>query len=557
MAENQSLLRVGLYARVSSDAQKEDETIDSQIAVLEERIQRDGQVVAAELRFLDEAWTGTTLMRPALERLRDLAARGGLDRLYVEKPDRLARNYPYQFLLVQELQHCGVEVVFLNLPTNPSPEERLLLEFQGVFAEYEREQILARSRRGKRYAAQCGKVSVLSHAPYGYRYIGKAEGQGVARYEPVWEQARVVQQIFAWVGHEHLTIDHVCRRLHQEGIVTATGKSHWSRTSVWNILKNPAYQGSAAYGKRRVGERRPLLRPGRGRPEHPKRAVTLYPTPPEEWLRIPVPALVSPELFAVVGERLAENRQRQRAWRAGARYLLQGLLICKTCGYALCGQGRCRSYRCLGRDGRRFGGRRLCQVSPLRCADVEQAVWEDVGRLLLDPHQLQQEYERRLQAPATEAPQAQSLQAALAKAQRTLSRLIDGYADGLLDKEEFAPRVRRTREQLARLEAEAQVEADRESEQRELKLLVSRLEDFAHHVKIGLQEMPWEQQRELIRTLVKRIEVDKDSIRIVYRVNLPPFAKSPIWGMAQHCSKRERASWQPKQSVAQWATRCA
>src|SRR5262249_1635641 len=180
MAENQTLLRVGLYARVSSDAQKEDETIDSQIAVLEERIQRDGQVVAADLRFLDEAWTGTTLMRPALERLRDLAARGGLDRLYVEKPDRLARNYPYQFLLVQELQQCGVDVIFLNLPTNPSPEERLLLEFQGVFAEYEREQILARSRRGKRYAAQCGKVSVLSRAPYGYRYIGKAEGQGVA-----------------------------------------------------------------------------------------------------------------------------------------------------------------------------------------------------------------------------------------------------------------------------------------------------------------------------------------------------------------------------------------
>jgi site-specific DNA recombinase len=238
MSEPASWLRVGLYARVSSDAQKENETIASQVAALEERIRHDGQVLAAELRFLDEAWSGSTLVRPALERLRDSAARGELDRLYVYKPDRLARNYPYQFLLLQELQQCGVEVIFLNLPAQPTPEERMLLEFQGIFAEYERAQILERSRRGKRYAAQCGKVSALSLAPYGYRYISKAEGQGVASYEPVPEHARVVQQIFTWVGHERLSIEHVCRRLNQQGIVTAKGKPHWTRSSVWNILKN-------------------------------------------------------------------------------------------------------------------------------------------------------------------------------------------------------------------------------------------------------------------------------------------------------------------------------
>src|SRR5258708_6833728 len=100
-----------------------------------------------------------------MERLRDTAVRGDLDRLYVWRPARLTRHYSYQFLLLQELQQCGVEVVFLNLPTNPSPEERMLLEFQGIFAEYERAQILERSRRGKRHAAQCGKVSALGCAP--------------------------------------------------------------------------------------------------------------------------------------------------------------------------------------------------------------------------------------------------------------------------------------------------------------------------------------------------------------------------------------------------------
>jgi site-specific DNA recombinase len=546
MPEPASLLRVGLYARVSSDGQKENETIASQVAALEERIHRDGQVLAAELRFIDEAWSGSTLVRPALERLRDTAARGDLDRLYVYKPDRLARNYPYQFLLVQELQQCGVQVIFLNLPANPTAEERMLLEFQGIFAEYERAQILDRSRRGKRYAAQCGKVSVLSHAPYGYRYISKSEGQGVASLEPVSEHAHVVQQIFTWVGHQRLTIEQVRRRLNEQGILTAKGKSHWSRVSVWNILKNPAYQGTAVYGKRRVGERRPRLRPGRGRPEHPKQAVSMYPMPPEEWLRIPVPALVSPELFAVVQEQLAENRQRQRAALAGARHLLQGLLVCKSCGYALCGHTKAQRgggyYRCLGSDGRRFvGGRRVCQALPLRIADLEDAVWKDVEHLLLDPQKLQEEYQRRLETPVAEPTQLRGVQAAITKLQNALNRLIDGYANGLLEKEEFEPRMRRTREQLARLQEEAQIQTDREAAQRELKLLVSRLQDFADHVKAGLQELGWEQRREVIRTLVKRIEVDEQSIRIVYRVSLPPFAKAPKGGLAQDCSNRHRA----------------
>jgi site-specific DNA recombinase len=542
MTATAPLLRVGLYGRVSSDTQKENETIASQVGALEERIQRDGQVLAAELRFLDDGWSGSTLARPALERLRDAAARGELDRLYVYKPDRLARNYAYQFLLMQELQQCGVEVIFLNLSAHPTAEERMLLEFQGIFAEYERAQILERSRRGKRYAAQCGKVSALSFAPYGYRYISKIEGQGVASYEPVPEQARVVQQIFSWIGHERLSIEQVCRRLNQQGILTAKGRPHWTRTSVWNMLKNPAYQGTAAYGRRRVGERRPRLRPGRGRPEHPKQTVSMYPVPPEEWLRIPVPALVSPELFAVVQEQLAENRQRQRAALVGARHLLQGLLVCKTCGYALRGHKPQRGrgyYRCLGGEGRRFvGGRRVCQAPSLRIEELDGAVWQDVERLLLDPQKLHEEYQRRLEEPPTEAAQTRSVQAAIAKVRSALNRLIDSYANGLLNKEEFEPRLRRAREQLARLQAEAQIQADREAEQGELKLLVSRLQDFADQVKAGLQEIGWEQRREVIRTLIKRIEVEEHSVRIIYRVSLPPFAKAPKGGFAQDCSNR-------------------
>ena len=196
--------RVALYARVSSDKQVQDQTIASQVEVLQERVQQDGLLLDPELQFIDDGYSGTTLVRPGLERLRDLAALGLLDRLYVYSPDRLARKYAYQVLLLEEFQRAGVEVTFLNQPVQDQPEEQLLLQVQGIVAEYERAQILERSRRGKLHAARHGSVAVLGGAPYGYRYVPARVAGGQAAYEIVLEQARVIRQIFAWVGQERL-----------------------------------------------------------------------------------------------------------------------------------------------------------------------------------------------------------------------------------------------------------------------------------------------------------------------------------------------------------------
>ena len=173
-------LQVALYARVSSEQQAEAKTIESQLAEMRTRLVTDGFELAHILEFIDEGYSGSTLVRPSLERLRDVAAAGGLDRLYVHCPDRFARNYAYQVLLLDELTQQGVEVIFLNRPLGQTPEDQLLLQVQGVIAEYERAKFLERSRRGKRHAAQEGHVGILCHAPYGYRYITKQEGAGTA-----------------------------------------------------------------------------------------------------------------------------------------------------------------------------------------------------------------------------------------------------------------------------------------------------------------------------------------------------------------------------------------
>jgi site-specific DNA recombinase len=236
-----STVRVTIYARVSSDHQAQEQTIESQIAALRERITNDGHLLDDRLCFMDDGVSGASLLRPALEQLRDTAFIGGFQRLYVHSPDRLARRYAYQVLLIDELKKYDVELVFLNRAIGASPEEDLLLQMQGMFAEYERAKIMERSRRGKRHAATRGSVNVLARAPYGYRYISKREGGGAASYEINDEHAAVVKQIFEWVGRDRISIGEVKRRLDGKEISTPRGKSWWDRTTIWKMLKNPAY----------------------------------------------------------------------------------------------------------------------------------------------------------------------------------------------------------------------------------------------------------------------------------------------------------------------------
>jgi site-specific DNA recombinase len=543
--KNPETASVALYARVSSDQQAKDNTIASQVDALRQRIEADGLPLADELCFLDEGASGSTLLRPALERLRDQAAAGVIDRLYVHSPDRLARKYAYQVLLLDEFTRAGVEVVFLNRDIGRSPEEDLLLQVQGMVAEYERAKILERSRRGKLHAARRGSVNVLGHAPYGYRYVAQRDNGGEACYLVVDEEAAVVRQIFLWVAQERCSIGEVCRRLKQQGIASPKGKPCWNRTSVWGLLKNPAYKGMAAFGKTRVGERLPRLRPRCGQAEHSGRCFSSYQTNPEEQQGIAVPALVEPALFAAVAEQLQENKRRQRQSTRGARYLLQGLLVCKHCDHALYGRSWLRDqtahgyYRCSGCDSHRFGGTAICQMRQVCLDELDAAVWQDVRELLSDPSRIEQEYERRSGKKAAGQPADEQLPRRLQKAKQVVARLIDAYENGVLRRSEFEPRLQRAREQLTRVEAEAAARAAQQEQEHELQAIKEHLQGFAQRVSAGLAEASWATRREIIRSLVKRVEVDSEEVRIVYKVNPRPFVDGPAGGRLQHRTRRE------------------
>src|SRR5207248_1634650 len=285
----------------------------------------------------------------------------------------LARNYAHQVLLLEEFIRAGVQVIFLNREVGQTPEDQLLLQVQGMIAEYERAKILERSRRGKRHGAQIGKVSVLSGAPYGYRYVSKQEGAGEAHFEVVWEEARVVRQVFEWVGRDRCSIGEVRRRLEAAKERTRTGKTVWDRATIGGMLHNPAYKGEAAFGKTVIEPLRPRLRAQRGRSLQPKHAYSHRDVSPEQWMSIPVPAL------------------------------------------------------------------------------VDEAVWEEVCRLLEHPERLEQEYRRRLVQEEKTPDELSSLEARMGRLRQGIARLIDSYADGLIDKGEFEPRIARMRERLKQI----------------------------------------------------------------------------------------------------------
>ena len=546
-------LQAATYARVSTDQQADANTIESQVAALRARVQDDGLALPDTRQFSDEGYSGATLVRPGLERLRDQVAAGEVDRLYVHSPDRLARKYAYQVLLVDEFRRAGVEVVFLNRALGQTPEDDLLLQVQGMVAEYERAKILERSRRGKRHAAQAGSPNVLSCAPYGYHYVGKYEGGGRARFEVIAEEALVVQRIFEWVGQERATIGEVSRRLGKSGARTRTGKTVWDRATVWGMLKNPAYKGLAAFGKTRVGPMQPRLRAQRGQSEQPRRAQSVQDVPSEDWIMVPVPALVAEDLFEAVQVQLVENKKQARQRLRGARYLLQGLVCCKACGYAFYGKAISHSarkgnprhyayYRCIGTDAYRFGGQRICHNGQVRTDLLEEAVWQEVCSLLENPRRLEQEYRRRLNGPEKNIQEATkvSLELQSGKLRIGIGRLIDSYADGLLEKCEFEPRLKQLRQRAAKLDEQFKQIVDEAAQARELQLLVGRLEDFAQKLNLGLDQASWDGRREMIRALVKRVEIDKGKVGVVFRVDPGPFEPSPLRSILQDCKRGNR-----------------
>jgi site-specific DNA recombinase len=515
-----------IYARVSSDRQKEQQTIGSQTARLREYAQEHGYVVPPQWVFEDEGYSGATLVRPGLEHLRDLVAEGQVETVLIYAPDRLSRRYAYQVLLLEEFNQAGVQTVFLKGAGGDTPEDRLVVQFQGMIAEYERAQIAERSRRGKRYRAKQGCINVLSGAPYGYRYVRKSESAD-ALYQVQEAEAVVVREIFAHYTQELWSIGAITRDLNQRQVPTRFGKRPWERSTVWAMLRNPAYAGRASFGKTKTAARQRITRPLRAKGGFSPRCSTRAERPAADWIEIPVPALVSSDTFALAQERLQQN-QRLSARRTKEPTLLQGLLVCSQCGYGLYRTSTKTTrrqviyYRCLGSDAYRHLRGPRCTCRPIRQDYLDPLIWEEVVRLLKQPELVRQEIERRLQESRTSDPAQQrkaSLEKELHRTSAQLDKMLDAYQEELLSLEQLRSRMPELRRKQATLEKELQGVALQALENQRLTELNSSAERFLAALNQSAQTLDVVERRKIIRLLIKEIIVHPD--KLVIRHSLP------------------------------------
>ena len=519
-----------IYARVSSEKQKEEGTIGSQTAGLLEYAKKNGYTVPVEWIFEDEGYSGTILIRPGLERLRDLSSEGQLESVLVHSPDRLSRKYAYQVLLLEEFSRNGVEVVFLKSVQGDTPEERLLLQFQGMIAEYERAQITERSRRGKRHRAKNGSISVLSGAPYGYRYIKKTD-HCEAYYEVIESQANIVRKIYQYYTKEAFSINGIARLLNVDGVPTRSEKCGWERSTIWGILKNPAYTGQAGYGKTEQCERQKITRRLRQKGGFSPRCSATRKRPRDEWIEISVPSIISADTFKLAEERLERNKQLSSR-NTKEPTLSQGLLVCGECGYSMYRSSTRTSkkkiyyYRCIGSDNYRHPNGRICSNRPIRQDYLDEIVWDKVIELLENPELIRAEMNRRITQTLNSNPtkrRKESLLKELTRVRKGMDKLLDAYQEDLLPLPELRKRIPELRKKQTRLEVELKNLEATILHESQLDKFEATVRDFQIQLKSSANKLDILGRQKIIRQIIKEIVVTQDTVTINHSI---PASKS-------------------------------
>jgi site-specific DNA recombinase len=380
-------------------------------------------------------------------------------------------------------------------------------------------------------------------APYGYRYIKKIEhSQG---YFVVQEaEAQLVRQIFELYTRQRWSLGAIGRYLDEQHIGTRCGKGPWQQTTLLGMLRNPAYQGQAAYGKTQNCPSQKRTRVARQRggfsPRGSKKRVDK-----SQWIEMAVPALVSPETFALAQERLAENR-RLSLRNTKTPSLLQGLLVCEQCGYGLyrsstgstrSARGRREYYRCMGNDRYRHLAGPVCSCHMIRVDYLHQLVWQQLLELLRRPEMVRAELERRRQENLNSSPAQQSqqqLERELTRSKQQMDKLLDAYQEDLLSLAELRERAPELKKKIAALEKERQSLSLRAVEDQRWVELNQSLEAFLARLNQTVETLTTEERQKIVRLLVKQVDVGRETITIHHSIpvdaaNTAITAMSPLY----------------------------
>ena len=544
-------MKVALYARVSSEAQEARGTIGSQLEVLRARVAAEGHELVAE--FCDDGYSGARLNRPGLDALRDQAEAGAFDAVWCLSPDRLARAYAYQVLVLDELEQFGVRVLFSDAPAlDDDPQARLLTQVQGVIAEYERCKIAERNRRGRLFRARAGEM-VTWKAPYGYRRVPR-DATGPARLEVFKPEAAVVRRIYDDYVNGGLSIRHIMRALNTEQIPTPTGKAEWWHSTLCRILTNEAYVGRVYFNQTETIPANTAADSGRRRPATQRRR------PREEWIEIPCPSILDDAIFEAAQRVSRDNSKWSPRNLQDEAWLLRGLVRCGACGACLNSHklGRNtdkvhRYYTCRNKARSGVPGQQRCPERSVRADVLDAFVFEQVKAALLRPEVLcAGEAALRAATPSTDD---ELLGAELDRLTRKIDnnraerrRLADLYQSGLLELNEVQ---RRAREVDTRHDTLARQRDELIAQRQQLAIdnrLQQRVSDFARRAALGVDKLNFQQRQQLLRLIVDHVSVTGWQVEIHLRIPLDedPLAPSRESNWRPYYGHRRRTTRPPR-----------
>src|SRR5215210_4178173 len=510
-------MRIGIYARVSTQRQAQADGLTQQLDRLHAHALRQGWTVQAEHVFRDDGYSGASLKRPGLERLRDRAALCELDRVLITAPDRLARNYVHQVLLLEEITAAGCAVDFLDRPMSQDPHDQLLLQIRGAVAEYERSLIAERMRRGRLRKLQAGVLLPWTRPPYGYCLDpDRPRDPAGVRLDPA--RAAVVSEMFAWYAEAGCSLFGLAKKLHRDAVAPPRGHGRWNVTTLRRILTNPVYTGEVYAGRVQAAG-------GTGATATPRRL-----RPRADWITVAsIPALVSQEQFDRVQDKLAQNRQFARRHNTAHLYLLRALVSCGVCGLSCL--GRClpsgyRYYCCRGKLPAHQSHRETkCPARYIPAEQVDALVWEDLCQLLNEPEAIRFALERAHGShwlPQDLQARREALRGGQASVQQQIERLTEAYLAGVVGLDEYRRRRLDLEQKAQSLAAQVQQLEGQVDRQGEVARVGLSMEEFCRRVREGLDQATWEQRRQLIEWLVVRVIVTDGEVEIRYAIPTSP-----------------------------------
>jgi site-specific DNA recombinase len=523
-------MRAAIYARVSTPRQGREQTIESQLAVLRSWADENGHELSSENVYTDEGYSGSRLDRPGLDALRDGVEDGAFEVVGVLSPDRLARKYAYQVLLLEELGRSGCEIVFVDHPISEDPNDQLLLQIQGAIAEYERVLLGERFRRGKLQKAREGHFTG-GRAPYGYRYIPKRDG--VPGHLVVDEtESELVRMLYGWLIEERMSVRQILKRLNEGPWSPRSGRSRWSASVVHHILSDPVYSGTAYANRYRYV---PPEKP-RGRGPRSGENTSRKLRPKEEWIPIPVPPLIDQETHRLAQAQLERNARLSFRNNKKYSYLLRCLLSCESCGLAMFGvtykatdtRPERRYYQCHGKDPILSAREHKCIQRSAKAHELEEAVWEHIKDLMRDPERLLSQFEEFARSTSEngdrEEAEAKKFEGHSKRLSRERTRLVDAYQAGIIELEELQERRAKIAQRREALRTQYGQQARLRRQAAQAREVLEDLQAFCRRIDARLDHASFEEKQAILQLLIERIIVGEDTLEIRHVIPLegPP-----------------------------------